>query len=371
MGENVAKGLKVLVVDDSAFARTRVRRRLLADPAIADVEMAADGVAGLRKLVEYEPDVITLDVQMPRMDGLQALREIMATAPTPVVMVSGLTGGDSETTIQALELGAVDFFLKPDTSTPEGQAEFDKLPTIVKQAATVTLAKMASTDEAVMRAAMLNQLNTAAPSSRPSSIRSQDMDCLAIIASSTGGPKALSVVSPRLPADRSTGYLFVQHMPAGFTKSLAERLNRTSELEIREAEEGDKLEAGVGLMAPGGRHMTVDGRGLIRLNDGPTVHGVRPCADITMLSAAKLYGPNIITAVLTGMGVDGRDGVKAIKAVGGSSVVEHESTCAVYGMPRAVAEAGLADDIVPLDRISAILTKYMNERSKHPVGAIS
>ncbi len=370
MGEKVANGLKVLVVDDSAFARTRVRRRLLNDPAIGDVETAPDGVSALRKLIEYEPDVVTLDVQMPRMDGLQALSEIMATAPTPVVMVSGLTDGDSETTIRALELGAVDFFLKPDTSTPEGKAALDRLADIVKQAATVTLSKMASTDEAVMRAAMENQLNAAASQPR-SSRRSLNMDCLAVIASSTGGPKALSVVVPQLPADRSTGYLFVQHMPPGFTKSLAERLNRSSALEIREAEDGDKLEAGVGLMAPGGYHMKVDSRGIIRLDEGPTIHGVRPAADLTMQSAAKLYGRNTITAVLTGMGVDGRDGVKAIKAAGGSSVVEHESTCAVYGMPRAVAEAGLADRIVPLDKVSGILTKYMDERAKQPIGAVS
>jgi two-component system chemotaxis response regulator CheB len=367
----VAEGLKVLVVDDSAFARTRVRRRLLNDPAIGDVETAPDGVSALKKLIDYEPDVVTLDVQMPRMDGLQALSEIMATAPTPVVMVSGLTDGDSETTIRALELGAVDFFLKPDTSTPEGKAALDRLADIVKQAATVTLSKMASTDEAVMRAAMENQLNAAANKPRPSSRRSLGMDCLAVIASSTGGPKALSVVVPQLPADRSTGYLFVQHMPPGFTKSLADRLNRSSALEIREAEEGDKLEAGVGLMAPGGFHMKVDSRGIIRLDEGPTIHGVRPAADVTMESAAKLYGANTITAVLTGMGVDGRDGVKAIKAAGGSSVVEHESTCAVYGMPRAVAEAGYADRIVPLDKVSSILTGYMNDRSKKPIGAVS
>lgn len=366
----MAKGLKVLVVDDSAFARTRVRRRLLADTAITEVETAPDGVSALKKIIDYEPDVVTLDVQMPRMDGLQALREIMATAPTPVVMVSGLTGGDSETTIQALELGAVDFFLKPDTSTPEGKAALDRLPAIVKQAATVTLSKMASTDEAVMRAAMETQLQSASKP-RSSSRRSLDMDCLAVIASSTGGPKALSVVVPQLPADVSTGYLFVQHMPPGFTKSLADRLNRSSALEIREAEEGDKLEAGVGLMAPGGYHMTVDSRGLIRLDEGPTLHGVRPAADYTMKSAAKLFGANTITAVLTGMGVDGRDGVRAIKAAGGSSVVEHESTCAVYGMPRAVADAGLADRIVPLDKVSSILTKFMNERSKRTVGAAS
>ncbi|MBT3995022.1 MAG: chemotaxis response regulator protein-glutamate methylesterase [Chloroflexi bacterium] len=366
----MSKGLKVLVVDDSAFARTRVRRRLLADPAISEVETAPDGVSALRKLTKYEPDVITLDVQMPRMDGLQALREIMATAPTPVVMVSGLTGGDSATTIQALELGAVDFFLKPDTSTPEGLAAFDQLTTIVKQAATVTLSKMASTDEAIMRAAIQNQFGAAKSATRPRR-RSLDMECLAVIASSTGGPKALSVVVPQLPADRSTGYLFVQHMPAGFTKSLAERLNRSSDLEIREAEEGDKLEAGVGLMAPGGHHMTVDSRGIIRLDDRPSLHGVRPAADYTMQSAAALFGSNTVTAVLTGMGVDGRDGVRAIKEAGGSCVVEHESTCAVYGMPRAVAEAGYADKIVPLDKVSSTLTKFMNERSKRTVGAAS
>ncbi|NQW20584.1 MAG: chemotaxis-specific protein-glutamate methyltransferase CheB [Chloroflexi bacterium] len=366
----MAKGLKVLVVDDSAFARTRLRRRLLADPAISEVETAHDGVSALRKIIEYEPNVVTLDVQMPGMDGLHVLREIMATLPTPVVMVSGLTGGDSETTIQALELGAVDFFLKPDTSTPAGQAALDLLSTIVKQAATVTLSKMASTDEAMMRAAMQKQMMAVTSRPRSSSRRSLNMDCLAVIASSTGGPKALSVVVPQLPADRSTGYLFVQHMPAGFTKSLAERLNRSSELEIREAEEGDKLEAGVGLMAPGGHHMTIDSRGIIRLDDRPTLHGVRPAADYAMQSAAQLFGPNTITAVLTGMGVDGRDGVKAIKAAGGSSVVEHESTCAVYGMPRAVAEAGYADKIVPLDKISSILTNFMDERSKRLVGAI-
>jgi two-component system chemotaxis response regulator CheB len=367
----VAEGLKILVVDDSAFARTRVRRRLLADPAITAVETASDGVAALRKLTDYHPDVITLDVQMPRMDGLQALREIMTTAPTPVVMVSGLTGGDSETTIQALELGAVDFFLKPDTSTPEGKTALDKLTTIVKQAATVTLSKMASTDEAIMRAAIESQMRPPGSSPRPSGRRSLDLDCLAVIASSTGGPKALSVVVPQLPADRSTGYLFVQHMPPDFTKSLADRLNRSSALEIREAEEGDKIEAGVGLMAPGGYHMRVDSKGLIRLDRGPTLHGVRPAADYTMKSAAQLFGANTITAVLTGMGVDGRDGVRAIKAAGGSSVVEHESTCAVYGMPRAVAEAGLADRIVPLDKVSSVLTKYMNERSNKPIGAVS
>ena len=367
----MAKGLKILVVDDSAFARTRVRRRLLADPAITDVETAADGVSALRKIVDYQPDVVTLDVQMPRMDGLQALREIMATAPIPVVMVSGLTGGDSETTIQALELGAVDFFLKPDTSTPEGQAELTKLVTIVKQAATVTLSKMASTDEAVMRAAMQNQLQSSGRKPRPSAQRRLGLDCLAVIASSTVGPKALSVVVPLLPADVSTGYLFVQHMPPDFTRSLAERLNKNSPLEIREAKEGDKIEAGLGLMAPGGYHMRVDSRGIIRLGDGPVVHGVRPAADITMKSAAALYGPNTIAAVLTGMGVDGRDGVKAIKAAGGSCVVEHESTCAVYGMPRAVAEAGLADKIVPLDKVSAELSKFMSDRSKGAIGAVS
>ena len=366
----MATGLKVLVVDDSAFARTRVRRRLLDDPAITNVETAADGVSALRKLASFEPDVVTLDVQMPRMDGLQALREIMATAPTPVVMVSGLTTSDSETTIQALELGAVDFFLKPDTSTPEGQASFDHLPTVVKQAASVTLSKMASTDEAMMRAAINNAMNGSASPRRTASPNGK-VDCLTVIASSTGGPKALSVVTPGLKVDDSTAYLFVQHMPAGFTKSLSDRLNRSSDLEIREAQEGDSLTAGVGLMAPGGFHMTLDRDGVIHLDQRPTLHGVRPAADLTMKSAADVYGSRTVGAVLTGMGVDGRDGIKAIKAVGGSSVAEDESTCAVYGMPRAVVEAGVADRVVPLDQISSVLGEYVSKKTKRSMGAAS
>ncbi len=367
---NVAAGLKVLVVDDSAFARTRVRRRLLADPEISEVDTAADGLVALRKIAGFMPDVITMDVQMPRMDGITALKEIMATTPTPVVMLSGLTGEDSATTIRALELGAVDFCLKPDMTAPHGRATLmDDLTTKVKTAALVQLSKLASADEAAMRMSLQAQLHPSAP--RPHRIirKTGKIECLTVIASSTGGPKALAQVVPQLPADISAGYLLIQHMPAGFTKSLSERLNRSSNLEVREAEEGDVIKAGLALMAPGGFHMTIDRNGVIHLNEGPTVHGVRPSADITMKSVASAYGSRVAVAVLTGMGSDGRDGVRAIKAAGGSSVVEHESTCAVYGMPRSVADAGLADRIVPLSRVASVLTGYMEERTTQSAGA--
>lgn len=367
---NVARGLKVLVVDDSAFARSRVRKHLLADPAITEVDTAADGVVALRKIADFVPDVITLDVQMPRMDGITALRKIMATAPTPVVMLSGLTGDDSATTIRALELGAVDFFLKPDLNTTNGHSTWmEDLASKVKMAAQVQLTKLAAADEAAMRMAIQAQLRPVTGKPRSSFQQTTALECVTVIASSTGGPKALAQVVPQLPANRSTGYLLVQHMPAGFTQTLSERLDRNSDLEIREAEEGDVFKAGLALMAPGGFHMTVGRGGVIHLDEGPTVHGVRPSADVTMKSVAKVYGSRIAVAVLTGMGVDGRDGVRAIKAVGGSCVVEHESTCAVYGMPGAVVEAGLADEIVPLNRISSVLTRYMDERSTRSVGA--
>ncbi len=366
----MAEGLKVLVVDDSAFARTRVRRILLADPGIAAVDTAADGVAALRKIAEFMPDVITLDVQMPRMDGIAALREIMATAPTPVVMLSGLTGEDSATTILALELGAVDFCLKPDLNPSNGGASLmDDLTAKVKTAAVVRLANLASADEAAMRMALQAQLHAEIHKPRPIDRKTGEIECITVIASSTGGPKALAQLVPQLRADLPAGYLLVQHMPAGFTRSLSERLNRSSDLEVREAEEGDVIKAGLALMAPGGFHMTVETGGIIHLDDGPVVHGVRPSADVTMKSVAGVYRSRVAVAVLTGMGSDGRDGVRAIKAVGGSCVVEHESSCAVYGMPRAVAEAGLADKIVPLDQIPSILTGYTEERSAHSLGA--
>ena len=365
----MADRLKVLVVDDSAFARSRVRKRLLADPDIAEVDTAADGLAALRKISTFAPDVITMDVQMPRMDGITALREIMATKPTPVVMLSGLTGEDSSTTIRALELGAVDFCLKPNLDGSDGRTSLmDDLTAKVKIAAHVQLTNLASADEAAMRLAIQAQMHPGRHSPRSAVRRSGKLECLTVIASSTGGPKALAQIVPRLPADNAAGYLLIQHMPAGFTRSLSERLNKTSDLEVREAEEGDIIRTGMALMAPGGLHMTVESGGIIHLNDGPVVHGVRPAADITMKSVAGVYGSNVAVAVLTGMGSDGRDGVRAIKAAGGSSVVEHESTCAVYGMPRSIVDAGLADEIVPLDQIPSVLTRYMHERSLRSVG---
>jgi len=366
----VVEGLKVLVVDDSAFARTRVRRHLLADPAIAEVELAADGIVALEKIADFGPDVITLDVQMPRMDGITALRQIMRTMPTPVVMLSGLTGEDTATTIRALELGAVDFCFKPDmTAAADRMSLMNDLTIKVKIAAQVKLSNLASADEAAMRTALEVQLHPAAPTSRPPLRTTGEIECLTVIASSTGGPKALAQVVPRLPADLQTGYLLVQHMPAGFTKSLSDRLNKGSSLEVREAQDGDLITPGLALMAPGGSHMTAEKGGVVRLNDDPVVHGVRPSADITMKSVAREYGSRVAVAVLTGMGSDGRDGVRAIKAAGGSSVVEHESSCAVYGMPRSVVEAGLADQIVPLDQIASVLTEYMKKLCSRADGA--
>ena len=359
----MVNGLKVLVVDDSAFARMRVKRRLLSESDFAQVESAADGVAALRKIAEFEPDVVTLDVQMPRMDGLSALEEIMGTHPTPVIMLSGLTDRDSSTTLRSLELGAVDFFLKPDAeSIREGDA-FAGLVQMVRQASSVPLDKLASADEALMRMAVENEMNRATRSPKKAPSGKSTLKNVCVIASSTGGPKALSQLFPQLPVLDDTGYLVVQHMPAGFTNSLANRLNGASDLEVREAKDRDELKPGIALMAPGGFHMELKTGNRIRLTQNPTIHGVRPAADLTLKSVAKLYGSSTVAAVLTGMGVDGRDGIRAIKQAGGSTCSEHESTCAVYGMPKAVEEAGLSDVVVPIDKIASVIHELLEAKS--------
>jgi two-component system chemotaxis response regulator CheB len=344
-----------------------ISKKLKANPDIHAVETARDGEEALKKLVSLQPDVITMDVQMPRLDGLGALKRIMAERPTPVVMLSSLTGDDTETTLTALELGAVDFFLKPSLSnTTGGDGERDLVET-VKHAARISMRRVTKTIADT-------RPSTPAPGSRASTpTRSgaavRKIERLVVIASSTGGPRALAAVIPHLPVDERVAYLMIQHMPAGFTKSLSERLNQSAMITIREAEKGEFIQGGTALMAPGGYHMVVASNGEIDLIDSPTLHGVRPAADLTMQSAARAYSKKVIGVVLTGMGVDGRDGAGAIRASGGSVIAEHESSCSIYGMPRAVVEAGHASYVVPIDRIARQIVKTYEKGYSSSTGA--
>ncbi len=362
-------GLTVLVVDDSAFARSMISKKLKSDPDIGRVESARDGQEALDKLAALKPDVITMDVQMPRLDGIGALKQIMVLRPTPVVMISSLTGDDTETTLAALELGAVDFFLKPSIadSAGDGSGERDLVET-VKLAARVPVARLARAIRSEIPARPAQSSRGTATPTRTAGATKR-IERVVVIASSTGGPRALAEVVPSLPADDRVAYAIVQHMPAGFTKSLSERLDSAGPLTVREAEKGEFIQGGTVLMAPGGYHMVVASNGEIDLTEEPTLHGVRPAADITMRSIARGFGRKTVGVVLTGMGSDGKDGSGAIKAAGGMVLAEDESTCAVYGMPRAVVEARHADKVVPIDKVARQIVRMYEVGLKHSAGA--
>jgi two-component system, chemotaxis family, protein-glutamate methylesterase/glutaminase len=338
--------VRVLVVDDSAFMRYTISHHLSAQPDMEVVGLAADGVEGVEQVEALRPDVITLDVEMPRLDGLSALRQIMAKHPLPVVMMSSLTKEGAAVTVEALTVGAVDFVTKPSQSISVHQV-LGELAEKVRQAA---------------RARVRAPVTAASPQKRPAApAPGGRLERLVVIGSSTGGPGALREVIGRLPVDLPAGVVVVQHMPPSFTRSLAERLDDLSAVPVKEAAAGDRVQVGQVLIAPGGLHMTVNRNGEIQLNDGPTVNGVKPAVDVTMVSAAAAFGDRVLAVVLTGMGHDGRDGSRAIKHAGGRTIVQDEATCIVYGMPRSVVEAGLADTVLPIDQIADGISQALSQ----------
>ncbi len=344
--------IRVLVVDDSAFARHVISRQLQTDPRIVVIDHARDGLEALTKVMELKPDVITLDVEMPNLNGLSALERIMTECPTPVVMLSTLTGRGTEATIRALELGAVDFFLKASTVNPTGADGTGELILKIKTAAQVVVK---SPFPAVIRPAIpVEKKPAGGPVAR----------YIVVIGSSTGGPRALYTVIPSIPADIPAALLLVQHMPPGFTKALAGRLDALSQIPVKEAEIGDILRNGQAFMAPGGYHMVLKKNATIDLNQSPTVCGVRPAVDVTMASAVAVYGGSVTGVVLTGMGSDGTRGSGMIKEAGGSIIVEDASTCTIYGMPRSIIEAGYADYVLPLPEIAGKTSDVITRKVK-------
>jgi two-component system chemotaxis response regulator CheB len=338
--------IRTLVVDDSGFVVSTVTKRLETDPEIEVVGSARDGKEALNKIQNLKPDVITLDVVMPEMDGLAVLEHIMAEQPTPVIMLSALTSEGAETTIRALELGAVDFFLKPSMLRPIGNDEVsDTLVEKVKRAAGLKIKPFASTHKPLM--AIQNKGSGQKEVTLPA-----DKCFIIVIGSSTGGPRALMQLIPALPKDFPAAILVVQHMPPLFTKSLAERLDHSSQIKVLEASSGSLIMAGQVLLAPGGYHMVASKGARVTLNQDPPVLGVRPSIDITMKSVAEAYNASSVGVILTGMGSDGTLGASYIKAAGGIILAEDQSTCAVYGMPQSVVKFGYADQILPLPQIA-------------------
>jgi two-component system chemotaxis response regulator CheB len=330
---------RVVIADDS-----RLMRRLLADAlarqGFAVVGTAADGDEALELCRAHRPDALTLDLHMPGLDGLGVLRALHdgKAEPVPVVVVSAFSPAHGAYAVDALAEGAFDLVAKPTLGAP--------LETFASELG-----------RKVGEAAHASRVRRPAPQSaprRPASTvpRRVGTGPLLVIASSTGGPRALGELVPRLPARLGCGGLLVQHMPAGFTASLAARLNGASALSVREARSGDALDSGTLLLAPGGSHLRLSDDRRLRLADDAPEGGLKPRADLTIADAARLFGRRVLLVVLTGMGKDGLEGAAAVKRAGGRVLVEAESTCTVYGMPRAVADAGLADAVLPLDRLA-------------------
>ena len=342
------KAIKVMVVDDSAFMRFTITKHLNLTPNIQVIATARDGKEALELLETFHPDVITLDVEMPRLDGLSTLKEIMATHPCPVIMLSSLTKEGASETIRALTLGAVDFVAKPENKVNISEVMEEVVAKIVRVGTSKVVTFPIIKPREVVK--VTNK------SVRPMT----DRDRVLIIGSSTGGPRALNTVVPELE-NIPAAILIIQHMPVGFTHSLAERLDSVSKIKIKEAEPGDQLEVGKALLAPGGFHMVLDSDKRIALNQNPTVHGVRPAIDVTMFSIVQHFGKAVVGVILTGMGVDGTSGSTLIQSSGGYVFAEHESSCVVWGMPRSVTEAGVVDTILPLNEMAGGIMDYFKK----------
>jgi two-component system chemotaxis response regulator CheB len=351
---------RVLICDDSPLLR-RVLADMLADGGLTVVGEARDGVELVERAQELRPDVITLDVEMPRRGGLEGLAELMRVRPTPVVMVSTLTGAGTAATARALAAGAVDAVEKPALrlSALSWGSTRDELVAKVRAAAAARPSALGRTSR------------PARPGSRLAALAAAAGGDLVVVATSTGGPRALHAVVPHLPSPLGAGVLIVQHMPAGFTRALAGQLDQESALTVREAGPVEDIRPGVALLAPGGAHLEVAGRGRARLSHAPPIGALRPRADLTIASAVRHYGARVTLAVLTGMGDDGLAGARAVRAAGGTVLVEHERTCAVWGMPRSVEEAGLADAVVPLDAMPLAIAEAAARRAAAPARAAS
>ncbi len=329
--------IRVLVVDDSHFMRRAISKILEDDGRFEVVGQAPDGARALELVQKLEPDAVTMDYNMPIMNGVDAVRRIMAVRPTPIVMISAHTTEGARQTLDALEAGAVDFVTKPS-----GEVSAD-----ISRSADQVVRKVL--DAATARVSQLK----ARPRPRRAVIgaTARGGRKIVVIGVSTGGPVALTRVLPQVPRRTNLAVVVVQHMPATFTKALAERLDRLCTIKVEEARAGDFVKEGIALVAPGGKHLEFDETGRVLLTQGPPINGCRPSVDVTMKSAAGVFGKQTVGVIMTGMGRDGADGMAAIKAAGGKTVAQDRATSLIFGMPKAAIDRGLVDAVVGVDDI--------------------
>jgi two-component system, chemotaxis family, protein-glutamate methylesterase/glutaminase len=341
--------------------RQVVTRALEGDGRFEVVGTASSGADAVEQCRKLTPDVVTMDFNMPGMNGAQATRAILAERKVPIVMLSAHTQQGAKETLQALDAGAVDFVTKPsgEVSATLGAAKAELTEKLLAAAgANVAALAPRPAERPERRVATDPEASSGPMSSRRMSLAGQHR--LIVIASSTGGPQALLRVVPQLRLGNRAALIVVQHMPDGFTGALADQLTEAAGFAVREAQAGDLAGPGCALLAPGGTHLLLDRGGRVQLRADPPVHGVRPAADPTLVSVAQTFGARSIGVVMTGMGRDGAKGLAAVKASGGTTLAQDKATSLVYGMPKAAVELGVVDTVSPLDRMAAVINRWLD-----------
>ena len=349
--------IKIVIVDDSAFMRKSLSIMLESDNSIEIIATARDGLEGYELVKKHRPDLVTLDIEMPKMDGLTALKKIMADCPTSVVMVSSLTTEGAESTMKALELGAVDFIPKELSFVNVNIINIKE--DLIRKVKAIVNQKRAQ--ERSSRLQTIASRSSANVRNAGSNIPLNDYKAIAL-GISTGGPLSLQKVIPQITSSLNVPIFIVQHMPPRFTKSLADRLNNMSSITVKEAENGEEIKKGFVYIAPGGQHMLIKRNNII-ITDAPvnTLH--KPSVDVMMHSAIDEYNKRLLGIIMTGMGKDGLEAMQRLKEINGTCIAQDERTSVVYGMPKAVVEAGIADAVLPLDDIALKINKvFGNER---------
>jgi two-component system, chemotaxis family, protein-glutamate methylesterase/glutaminase len=356
------KRTRVLIVDDSTFMRKVLEEIIRTDPRLEVVGQAKDGREAIAMAQTLQPDVITMDINMPRMNGLEATQHIMTQNPRPILIVSSESRQGAASTLRALELGAIDFVTKPSSGIDLDMRNVsDELLGKLRMAAKVR----------VVRTAALHDLPAGAePKSQQPSVKetgnSEARIPLVMIAASTGGPATLMRMMPQFPKDFPAAVVLVQHMPATFTSQLSVQLTEVAAIRVKEAEANEALQAGTFYVCPGSHHLRISLTGRIKLDDGPRISGYRPCADVAFESGAAYGGANIVGVVLTGMGNDGAKGIQAVKGARGHVLAQDEATSVIFGMPAEAIRTGCVDQVVGIDEMFSAIDKYVEAISRLP-----
>ena len=373
--------IKVLVVDDSSFFRRRVSEIVSQDPELEVIATASNGAEAVKLAQELAPQVITMDIEMPVMDGITAVKEIMAKCPTPILMFSSLTHDGAKATLDALDAGALDFLPKrfEDIATNKddairllqqrvkalGRRRLFRPATPISRPSVTSSTTVPSLRGSLPSAGVSSGINRSTPAARSATsgapLRASGKQYkLLLIGTSTGGPVALQKILTQFPQDYPHPILLIQHMPAAFTPAFAARLNGLCRIEVKEAVNGDVLKPGCAYLAPGGLQMMVERTGVsgrLKIIPGSADMNYKPCVDITFASASKAYGGDVLAVVLTGMGADGREGARMLKSAGATIWAQDEASCVVYGMPQAVASSGISTQSIGLDNMAEAILK--------------